>query len=97
MQRVAACCSVLQCVVVSCRESLFTGDMTDSTDGAAVCCSVCCSVLQCVAVSCRESLFTGDMTDSTDDHGTRHRKEDALRSVLQGAAECCSVCCSVLQ
>jgi len=46
----AACCSVLQCVVV-----YFLADL----GGCALqCCSVlqrvaaCCSVLQCVAVSC---------------------------------------------
>jgi len=36
--RVAACCSVLQCVAVCCR--------------VLQCFAVCCSVLQCVVVCC---------------------------------------------
>ena len=37
LQRVAACCSVLQCAV---------------SGGNVRCAAVCCSVLQCVAVCC---------------------------------------------
>jgi len=76
LQRVAACCSVLQCVAVCCsstysreRELTF-GECCSVLQCVAVCCSVlqcvavCCSVLQCAAVCC---------------------------SVLQCAAVCCSV------
>jgi len=48
LQRVAACCSVLQCIAVCCI----------ALQGVAVRCSVlqcvavCCSVLQCVAARC---------------------------------------------
>jgi len=56
-QDVAACCSVLQCVVVCC--SAYTRNNGRWQD--TVCCSVlqyvavCCSVLQCAAV-CRSVL-----------------------------------------
>ena len=50
LQRVAACCSVLQCVVFGCLNELFLDHL--------VCCSVlqcaaaCCSMLQCVTACC---------------------------------------------
>jgi len=59
LQRVAVCCSVLQCVAmlyfsaIQCEE-----DIHSTLFVTLVCCSVlqcvavCCSVLQCVAVCC---------------------------------------------
>ena len=55
LQRVAVCCSVLQCVVTT---HIIINDLNEQC--AAVSCSelqcvaVCCSELQCVAVSCSE-------------------------------------------
>jgi len=61
LQFVAVCCSVLQCVAVSCRAcGAFSQKTGLFCQGAGLCCSVlqcvavCCSVLQYVAVCCRE-------------------------------------------
>jgi len=58
LQRVATCCSVLQCVAVF-RSVLMVRWLVLAGEGnVAVCCSVlqcvavCCSVLQCVAECC---------------------------------------------
>jgi len=56
LQRVAACCSMLQCVRIC-------GTNCSTSCGMHVCCSVlqcvamCCSVLQCVAVCCSSNQF----------------------------------------
>ena len=64
LQRVAACCSVLQRVAViyvcfTCRgEDKWVSSICNVLQCVAVCCNVlqcvavCCSVLQCVAVRC---------------------------------------------
>jgi len=57
LQRVAVCCSVLQCGVVW-RSVVHSEDttvlMTGAVQDVAVCCR-CCSVLRCVAV-CRNAV-----------------------------------------
>ena len=72
MQRVAVCCSVLQCVAVCCSvlqyvtvcDSVFGSKLCSVLQCVAVCCSVlrcvavCCGVLQCVAVETRFGAFT---------------------------------------
>jgi len=56
LQRVAVCCSVLQCVAVrcSCCNDLLRLDLRRLKGVKIVCrcVAVCCSVLQCVAVRC---------------------------------------------
>ena len=58
MQRVAVCCSVLQCFVVCCSVMQCLAVWCRVLQCVAACCSamqrvaVCCSVLQCVAVWC---------------------------------------------
>ena len=51
LQRVVACCSVLQCGEVCCSV-LQCGEVCCSV---LQCVAVCCSVLQCVAVCCSAS------------------------------------------
>ena len=56
LQRVAACCSVLQCVAVCCSLLQCVAVCCNVLQRVAVCCNVlqcvamCCNVLQCVAV-----------------------------------------------
>ena len=55
LQRVAVCCSELQCVAVCCSEltmPLFMPYMSSIRPCVLQCVAVCCSVLQCVAVCC---------------------------------------------
>ena len=49
LQRVAVCCSALQCVAVF-RSVLMVGWLVLAGEGNV---AVCCGVLQCVAVCCR--------------------------------------------
>jgi len=104
LQRVAACCSVLNCVsvVVACT---LVGDFAKQI--LLQCLAVCCSVLQCVAVCCSVLQRVAACFGSSCLHvGWRLYKTDPVAvfcSVLQCVAVCCSVlqcvavCCSVLQ
>ena len=90
LQRVAANCSVLQCVVVR-RKRVNEPHCRNALRCVAVCCgalqfvAVCCGVIHCLAVRCKRV------------------SEPDCRSILQCAAVRCSVlqwvavCCSVLQ
>jgi len=94
-QRVAVCCSVLQCVAVRCSV-LHTAKDTSPVAArhplqcAAVCCSVlqcvavCCSVLQCIAVCCRV-LHTAK--DTSPDEGVARAE--------RGECVCLSMCLSL--
>ena len=67
LQRVAACCSVLQCGVVLQRDWMENYKEALSSAPASVCCSVlqrvvvCCSVLHCAALCC--GAFARDELD----------------------------------
>ena len=84
LQRVAACCSVLQSVAVH-----TTQDASDSAEREEcldifMCVAVCCSVMQCVAACC-----------SAHNHRTHVivRREKSILTysyVLQRDAVCCS-------
>ena len=53
LQRVAVCCSVLQCIVVRCtvlQGEIWCGVL--EIDGDVAYSGVCCNVLQCVVVYC---------------------------------------------
>ena len=52
LQRVAACCSVVQFVAVQVDYTLSCRLGEGNGGGAQVSGAVCCSVLQCVAVCC---------------------------------------------
>jgi len=59
LQRVAVCCSVLQCVAV-CR-SVLTPAGIGNVRGELLNDAVCCSVLQCVAVCCSVLQCVGEL------------------------------------
>jgi len=109
LQRVAACCSVLQCVAEHCREgAAYHVGMTAQTGGVedhcvAVCCSVlqcvavCCITLQCVAMCC-SGLFTGHSQKCThviSPSPALHRAQVFLKCASQ--LVCAAVCFNVLQ
>ena len=50
LQRVAVCCSVLQCAAACCSQEVDA--MRCSVFSVSQCAAVCCSVLQCVAARC---------------------------------------------
>jgi len=80
--RVAACCSVLQCVAVcypyQCSISIHLERVP------------CCSVLQCVAVCC-SVLQCATLTNVVSVHTWNEYRVAVCCSVLQCVAECCSV------
>jgi len=78
LQRVAACCSVLQCALTYCRQE----------QRQLVRIAVCCSVLQCVAV-CYSVLQR--VAVCTDTLQTRAKTTRPCCSELQCVAVCCSV------
>jgi len=52
LQRVAACCSVVQFVAVQMDYTSSCGLGEGNRGGAQMCGAVCCSVVQCGAVCC---------------------------------------------
>jgi len=103
LQRVAACCGVLQSLDSFIRVIwlILTGDTTYKEDlqyaercSVLQCVAVCCSVLQCVAACCT-------MTHSYVWHDLQ--KWHTLRRVSHGVAVCCrvlqcvAVCCRLIR
>jgi len=84
LQRVAACCSVLQCVAVnSCDDHLDVGVHKYYMLFVLQRVAACCSVLQCVAVnSCDDDLDVG--------------VHNVTWCLLQCVAVCCSGCIEFL-
>ena len=54
LQRVAVCCSVLQCVAVTLVDTL--PPVLNSKSNVLACVTVCCSMLVCVAVTLVDTL-----------------------------------------
>ena len=87
LQRVAACCSVLQCVAACCcwLQCVVVSYIAVSYVGDSVDVAACCSVLQCVAACCSVLQLQCDAVSYVGDSDRNVRR----------AAICCS--CSVLQ
>jgi len=89
LQRVAACCSVLQCVTVV---TTVWYSLSVKISGLELCCSVLQWELQCVAVCCSVpvEIQVGTLKDG---EFVRHK----ISNPLQCVATCCIVLHRVLQ
>jgi len=106
LQRVAACCSALQCVYkymywtlsipLTMLETLALSRARTVWCSALSCVAVCCGVLQCVAVCC--STFTSTYTRHFQSHWPCWRLLLSLaRAVCRTVLHCIALCCTMLQ
>ena len=100
-QRIAVCCSVLQCVAVRCSECVVwmcaSERLTFLQVSVLQCVAVCCSVLQCDAVSvlCMDVRVGKLDVPTSQPCGDCTRQLSWIFSVLHCVALCCSECVAV--